>query len=76
MPTSTLIDNLKAIKKHYNLTDKQFGSAIGGVGRSTIETWMNGRNAPQTIHLVAIKGAFGISIDDLCRREITFKDKR
>ena len=72
MPIETLKLNLKAIRKHYGLTQKQFANSIG-IDKKLYEAWEYDRSSPQTIHLIAIKHVYKISINELCRKVIIFQ---
>ena len=74
MPIKTLVSNIKHLRKANNLSQvdlaRALGMAVTNKSSKIIGHWESFRAEPQTYHMALLSHLFGVSINDLCRKDI------
>lgn len=65
----TIGKKIKKLRLAHGLTHKQLADKIG-VSKSAISYWETGKNEPTLYALIGMADVFGITLDELCCRDI------
>ena len=61
-------ENLKILRKEYDLSQGKLGEAVG-VSQQCVSEWEHGNTEPTLSYLWKLADLFGVSIDVLCGRK-------
>lgn len=70
MSYKILMGNIEYLKRKNRLSQEKLGLKLK-ISIKTVGCWFEGRSEPQTQHLRKISIAFKVSIDYLCRKDIS-----
>ena len=61
--------NIKRLRKKMGLSQQQLADALG-FWQTNITGWETGRNEPSLFSLILLADFFGVTLDELCKKEI------